>query len=126
MAKILVIDDCRMMRLYLRRCLEKAGHEVEEWAPGSAMEILELVAGLKPDLVLCDYLMAGANGATVARMVRKADPEVPLLVITAFQEDQMASHLLRLGVRRVLDKPIRHEDLAQAVEEALKPVPLEA
>ncbi len=126
MSKLLIIDDCRMMRLYLRRCLEKAGHDVAEWVPGSAMEIPERIAELSPDLVLCDYQMAGANGATVARMVRRADPELPMLVITSFQEDQMEANLLRLGVRRVLGKPIRHEDLLQAVQEALRPAQLEA
>lgn len=121
MPKILVIDDSRMMRLYLRRALEKAGHEVVDWRPLSAMEIPDKVVELAPDLVLCDYQMEGANGATVARMVRRADPELPVLVLTAFHEDQMEANLLRLGVRRVLDKPILHEDLAEAVAAALQP-----
>jgi len=114
------------MRLYLRRCLEKAGHEVEEWMPASAMEIQGKVAELMPDLVLCDYQMAGANGVTVARMVRKADPDLPVLVLTAFHEEQMEANLLRLGVRRVLAKPIHHEDLARAVGEALQGAETEA
>lgn len=108
-----------MMRLYLRRCLEKAGHEVEDWVPLSAMEIPERVKEIGPDLVLCDYQMAGANGATVARMVRKLDTGLPMLVLTAFHEEQMEANLLRLGVQRVLAKPILHGDLIQAVEEAL-------
>jgi CheY-like chemotaxis protein len=109
-----------MMRLYLRRCLEKAGHEVEEWVPQSAMEIPDKITAAAPDLVLCDYQMAGANGVTVARMVRKANPHLPMLVLTAFHADEMEANLLRLGVRRVLAKPIHHEDLAQAVAEALQ------
>lgn len=119
MAKILVIDDSRMMRLYLRRALERARHAVVEWTPGSAMEIPDKVAEVEPDLVLCDYQMEGANGATVARMVRRTDPDLPLLVLTAFHEDQMVANLLRLGVYRVLGKPILHADLAEAVAEAL-------
>lgn len=125
MSKILVIDDSRMMRLYLRRALEKAGHAVVEWMPVSAMEIPEKVAELAPDLVLCDYQMAGANGATVARMVRRTDPNLPVLVLSAFLEEQMEANLLRLGVRRVLGKPILHEALAEAVAEALQPVAVE-
>ena len=110
-----------MMRLYLRRALEKAGHDVVEWTPLSAMEIPDKMAELAPDLVLCDYQMDGANGDTVARMVRRADPGLPMLVLTAFHGDQMEANLLRLGVRRVLDKPILHEDLALAVAAALRP-----
>lgn len=111
-----------MMRLYVRRALEKAGHTVVDWMPASAMEIPDKVAELSPDLVVCDYQMDGANGATVARMVRRSDPNLPILVLTAFHEDQMEANLLRLGVRRVLDKPIPHEELAAAVAEALRPV----
>jgi CheY-like chemotaxis protein len=84
------------------------------------MEIPYKVAELAPDLVLSDYQMTGANGATVARMVRQADPNLPMLVLTAFHEDQMEANLLRLGVRRVLAKPIHHEALVQAVEDALQ------
>ncbi len=108
------------MRLYLRRCLEKAGHEVEEWVPPSAMEIPDKIAAAAPDLVLCDYQMAGANGATVARMVRKANPHLPMLVLTAFHAGEMEANLLRLGVRQVLAKPIHHVALVQAVAEALQ------
>ncbi len=126
MSNILVIEDSRMMQVYLQRALERAGHTVEAWMPGSAMEIMDKVAELSPDLVLCDYQMAGANGATVARMVRRVDPHLPVLVLTAFHDVQMEANLLRLGVRRVLDKPIPPADLAVAVEEALSPVGREA
>lgn len=120
MARILIIDDCRMMRLYFRRCLEGSGHAVEEWTPGSAMEVPDRLAEARPDLVLCDYQMTGANGATVARMVRRVDPDLPMVVVTAFHEPQMEAHLRRLGVQKVLAKPIRPEDLVGAVEGALR------
>lgn len=119
MAKVLVIDDSKMMRLYLRRCLEKAGYTVEEWVAPVAMEIPGLVEASAPDLIISDYQMPGCDGATLARMVAKADPGLPLLFLTAFNESAMETNLLRLGVRQVLDKPIKAEDLLQAVAAAL-------
>ena len=119
MAKILVIDDSKMMRLYLRRCLEKAGYVVEEWVPMSAMEVPEYVKTSGPDLILSDYQMPGCNGASLARMVQKADPTIPVLVITAFMDGEMESNLLKLGVRRVLSKPIEGDALLLAVAGAL-------
>jgi DNA-binding response OmpR family regulator len=119
-AKVLVIDDSRMMRLYLQRCLTKAGFEVEEWVPSSAMEVSEHVTSSAPDLIVSDYQMPGCNGSTLVRMARKANPDVPLLVLTAFKDDEMEAGLLKLGVKRVLTKPIEPESLLEAVRAALE------
>ena len=115
MAKILVIDDSKMMRLFLRRCLEQAGHEVEEWVPLSAMEVVDHVTASAPDLIISDYQMPGCNGSSLARMVSKVSPPVPLLILTAFRDADMEASLLKFGVRRVLSKPIDAASLVHAV-----------
>ncbi|WLT30669.1 response regulator [Geothrix sp. PMB-07] len=120
MTKVLIIDDSQMMRLYLRRCLEKGGYEVEDWMPLSAMEIPDRLRDTAPDLVLTDYAMTGCNGATVARMAHKAAPDLPVVVLTAFTDEDMEANLLRLGARAVLHKPITPEQLNQAIQEVLE------
>ena len=122
MPKVLLIDDSQMMRVYLRRCLEKGGFEVEEWVPLSAMEIPDRITKSAPDLLLTDYSMTGCNGSTVARMAQKTNPDLPIIVLTAFMNDDMESNLVRLGVKRVLTKPITSEDLLKAVEEVMSEV----
>ena len=122
MPKVLLIDDSQMMRVYLRRCLEKGGFEVEEWVPLSAMEIPDRITESAPDLLLTDYSMTGCNGSTVARRAQKTNPDLPIIVLTAFMNDDMESNLVRLGVKRVLTKPITSEDLLKAVEEVMSEV----
>jgi serine/threonine-protein kinase len=117
--KILVIDDSKMMRLYLRRFLEKAGYEVEEWVPLSPMEVPDYVKTSAPDLILSDYRMPGCNGASLASMVQKADLKIPVLMITSFRDEQMEANLHNLGVRQVLSKPIGSNALFWAVKNAL-------
>jgi DNA-binding NarL/FixJ family response regulator len=119
-AKILVIDDARMMRIYLQRCLEQAGLEVEAWMPDSAMEVLDHIRASAPDLLLCDYRMPAVNGATIVRMVHKAGLKLPMLILTAFRDDDMEQALLRLGVRQILTKPIDPQALVLAVQGALE------
>lgn len=119
MPKILVLDDCRMMQEYLRRCLEKAGFEVETWMPLSALEIQDRIQESRPDLVLSDYQMPGCNGATVARQVRAAAPDLPILILTSFRDATMEGKLLKLGVHQVLAKPVPPESLVLAVRGAL-------
>jgi len=118
-AKILVIDDSRLMRLYLRRCLERAGHEVEEWVPLSAMEVPDHVTASAPDLIISDFQMPGCNGSSLTRMARKARPEAPILILTAFRDDEMEAGLLKLGAARVLAKPIEEAALLAAVDGTL-------
>lgn len=125
MAKILVIEDSALMRLYLRRCLEAHGFEVEDWMPMSAMEVPEKIASSAPDLVITDYLMAGCNGATVARMVQKANPKIPVIGLTASRDEDVTANLAKVNVKRILHKPIEAEALAEAVTGALAEIPQE-
>ncbi|MBI1753911.1 MAG: response regulator [Acidobacteria bacterium] len=120
MTRVLVIDDSQMMRLYLRRCLEKGGYEVEDWMPLSAMEIPDRLRDWAPDLLLTDYAMAGCNGATVVRMAQRVAPDLPVVVLTAFTDEDLESQLARLGVCAVLHKPIAPEQLISVIQEVLE------
>jgi len=121
MAKVLLIDDSRVMCLYLRRVLEPH-YAVEEWLPPSAMEIGEHIMESTPDLVLTDYQMPGCSGATVARMVAKAIPGLPVIVLTSNREEEVAATLRKFQVVDILHKPIEAGELLAAVAKALAAV----
>jgi DNA-binding response OmpR family regulator len=116
-AKILVIDDSNLMRKVLRHYLEEAGHEVDDWLPLSPMEIPDHLAANKPDLVLSDYQMPGLNGLSVAKMVQKVDPTIPILILTALRDPELETSFRKFGVKRLLNKPIAAESLVSAVKE---------
>jgi len=118
MAKVLVIDDSRVMSLYLRRVLENA-YAVEEWLPPSAMEIAEHILASRPDVVLTDYQMPGCSGATVARMVAKAKPGLPVIVITSTRDEDVAATLRKFQVAAILHKPVTAQAVLDAVAKAL-------
>lgn len=119
MARIAVIDDSRLMRKVLRSYLEQGGHSVEEWEPGAAMEIYERVQAMNPDLLLSDFQMPGANGATVAKMARKAKPNLPILVLTALRDPEVMELLKRSQVTGIINKPCSQAELLEAVAQAL-------
>lgn len=119
MPRVMVIDDSALMRKILRRILEDAGFEVEDWLPLSPFEIPEHIASFNPDLILSDYQMPGVNGASVAKMAQKAKPELPVIILTALRDPDVETQLRRFGVKRILNKPIDEEDLLQAVRECL-------
>ena len=121
MAKVMVIDDSEVMRRYLRKVLGET-HEVEEWMPASAMEIAEHVGASAPDLVITDYQMPGCSGATIARMILKSRPGLPVIVVTAIRDDEVAVTLRKFQVVEILYKPVSREVLLAAVAKALQPL----
>lgn len=119
MAKIIVMDDSKLMRNLLQRLLEEAGHEVDAWEEVTAGEIAPRITRTAPDLLITDYQMPGCNGLTVARMARKASPQMPVLVLTAYHDPAIMDALRGQEVAGILHKPFREEDLLKAVAEAL-------
>lgn len=119
MARIAIIDDSRLMRNVLRRFLEHGGHEVEEWEPCSAMEIYEKAQASNLELLVTDFQMPGANGATVTKMVRKAKPGLPIICMTALRDPEVMDLLKRAEVSSVLSKPCSEEDFLWVIEQAL-------
>lgn len=119
MARITIIDDSLLMRTVLRRFLEHGGHEVTEWEPCSAMEIFEMAKASDMELLVTDFQMPGANGATVTKMVRKAKPGLPILCLTALRDPEIMDLLKRAEVSAVVNKPCQQDELLWVVEQAL-------
>ena len=119
MAKIVVMDDSRIMRRILSQFVEHGGHEVQAWEPMSAMEISDKVAQEQPDLLITDFQMPGANGATVARLARKANPKLRIIVLTALRDAETMDLLQRCQVNTVLNKPISEADFLEVVTRIL-------
>ncbi len=119
MAKVAVVDDAKIMRTILATTLERAGHEVVVLEPLAATEVGDVLKQHAPDLLVTDYHMPGANGATVVRMARKVLPDLPVVVVTAFADAETVVLLEKLGVNAILKKPVRPEDVQASVAKAL-------
>jgi two-component system chemotaxis response regulator CheY len=115
MVKILVIDDSTLMRNITRDHLEEAGFQVDDLMPDSAAALINHLNNTPPDMVVTDYNMPILNGEGVIRAVRFSNPKIPILVLTANRDATRDAKLISMGVRRVLYKPIKAEDLLEAV-----------
>lgn len=119
MARVVVMDDSKLMRRLLTAFLEHAGHTVETWEPMSAMEVPDKAAATEMDLLVCDFQMPGCNGATVARMARRAKPDLPILVLTALRDPETLELLRKAHVTAIIHKPIEEGDFLRHVNEVL-------
>lgn len=102
MAVILLVDDERSVRTGMARFLEGEGFEVETARDG--VEALEKFSARAPDLVLLDVMMPRCNGFTACAEIRKLDPTVPIVFLTAMDSEAELVRALGLGADDFLSK----------------------
>ena len=110
-----MIDDDDQVRETLCEGLRSEGCDVVGAAGGP--EGLEMIGAEKPDVVVLDYAMPVMTGAEVARRVKAAHPDLPIIFCSGYA-DSLA--LDQIDGAIVLRKPIAIEDLSQAVRAAAK------
>jgi CheY-like chemotaxis protein len=115
--KIMVVDDSKLMRTFLRVHLMGAGHQVVEIDPLDTFEVLKSLRLERPDLLITDYEMPSCNGETLVRFVRE-DPvlkDTRILVVSAHSNSQLVTRLGRQRLCGYLVKPISPEALLRSV-----------
>ncbi|MFN7952807.1 MAG: sigma-54 dependent transcriptional regulator [bacterium] len=115
--RILVVDDHREMVRLLADQLGDEGYEVDTATSGA--EAMQVAAASLPDLVLTDLRMEGADGLDVLAAVHAMDPQVPVIIITAFGAVESAVDAMKRGAYDFLTKPFRLEEIVFCVERAL-------
>ncbi len=111
--RILIVEDETIIRLDLRSMLEASGYEVcGEAADG--VEAIELAASLEPDVILMDVKMPKLDGIEAARRILEQQ-SVPIVMLTAFGQEELVSRAVDTGVFGYLAKPFREQDVVPAL-----------
>ena len=113
MARILVIDDEKIVRDMLRNLLQHAGYQVTE-APGGD-EGLRLYRAESPDLLITDVYMPGKNGIQVIKEVREKEPDAKIIAIAAHALEALPL-AKEAGADRGIGKPFDVHELLSAVK----------
>ena len=117
MTQILIIDDEILLGRSLSRALVQRGHEAS--AVGTAEEGLALLEKLQPDIVLLDMQLPGLSGLETLKKIREIDPNVLVVIVTAYGTIASAVEAMRLGAIDFLRKPLDTDEVAIAIERAL-------
>jgi two-component system chemotaxis response regulator CheY len=115
-ARILVVDDSSLVRLYYRAALEKAGFEVEQAING--IEGMERVLSQRFDLVIVDINMPRMDGFTFVRSLRGSANDIaslPALMISTEAEMQDMAEARASGANFYLVKPVAEAELVRHV-----------
>jgi two-component system, response regulator PdtaR len=114
--RILVAEDETIIRLDLRELLEQAGFDVCAEAR-DGVEAVELARSAEPDLAVLDVKMPRLDGIEAARRILAERP-IPIVMLTAYGQDELVSRAVEAGVFGYLVKPFRESDLLPAIRTA--------
>ena len=113
-AKVLIVDDSGLARRLTRQFLEELGHLVEEASDGA--QALERYALNRQDVVVLDMVMHGMYGLDVLIKLRELNPALPVIVVTADIQKSTRDQVKTAGAAAIINKPLKREDLAAALE----------
>jgi response regulator NasT len=114
--RILIAEDETIIRLDLRKLLEEAGHEVCAEAR-DGVEAVELAEAQDPDLAILDVKMPRLDGIEAAKRILDERP-IPIVMLTAYGQDELVARAVEAGVFGYLVKPFRETDLLPAIATA--------
>ncbi len=114
--RVLVVDDEPQVGMIFSKVLEAAGYEVV--AAESGEEALKKM-NTKPNVVFLDIKLPGMDGVETLRRIRKNAPDLPVVMMTAYQTVDSAVESMRLGACDYLIKPLDNSRIKEVVRHAL-------
>lgn len=118
MATIVIIDDDPQLRRSLARLLTDDSHEVEGLGTGEAG--IEYLLSHPADLVILDLRLPGMDGMATFQAIRKLDPKLPVIIMTAYGTTETAIEATKQGAFDYVLKPFEVSSFLKIVDEALK------
>ncbi|HEV2489973.1 MAG TPA: sigma-54 dependent transcriptional regulator [Candidatus Acidoferrales bacterium] len=118
MESLLLVEDKAELRAMLRKALEKAGYSVEEASDGTSA--IDKVRNHRFLVVLTDLKLPGSSGLDVLREARRADPMIPVILITAYGSVEEAVTAMKDGAFDFIQKPVELEHLKILVARAAR------
>ncbi|MDQ6860672.1 MAG: response regulator transcription factor [Verrucomicrobiota bacterium] len=117
--RVLIVDDHKILRRGLREVIEEDFPGAEFAEAENSQTALEQVYASKWDLVLLDVNIPGRSGMDVLVEIKQTQPDTPVLVISAYPEEQFAIRALKLRAAGYLTKDCVADELNAAIRKAL-------
>ncbi len=115
--RILVVDDEKAMLLALKGLLSREGYQVE--TAGSGEEAIPRLEAGNFHVVITDLSMKGLTGMDVLERARAIDPDIAVIMITAYGSEKLAVQAMKLGAADYVPKPFDNDELRIVVRKAM-------
>lgn len=116
MASVLVVDDERSMRDFLKILLEKEGHKVITADNGE--KALQILGNQLIEVVVSDIRMPGLTGIELLELIKEDLPDLPVIMITAFASPDDAVLAMKNGAFDYISKPFNVDEIKSVIESA--------
>jgi len=113
MTTILIVDDEKSMRDFLKILLSKEGYEVVTAADGE--EALNVLADTTVNLVISDIRMPGIDGLELLATIKDRDDDIPVIMITAFASPNDAVQAMKSGAYDYISKPFNVDEIKSVI-----------
>ncbi len=120
MIRVLIADDQELIRQSLSFVLDAQADIEMVGTASNGREAIELVRKEKPDVVLMDIRMPEVDGVECTRLIKTAHPQIKVIILTTFDDDEYVFGALRYGASGYLLKGVSVEELANAVREVVR------
>src|SRR4051812_37066241 len=111
--RVLAVDDEKAMLLALRGLLVREGYQVETAASGE--EACRLIDTGDFHVIITDLSLNGVTGMQVLEHARRTDPDVAVIMVTAYGSEKIAVQAMKLGAADYVPKPFDNEELRVVV-----------
>jgi DNA-binding NarL/FixJ family response regulator len=115
---VLLVDDHVLVRHSFRRILEDEADITVVGEASDCAEAVQMARALRPRVVLMDYAMPGVNGLLATRRIRRARPEIAVVMLSMHSEEVWVRQLIEAGVRGYILKNALDLDLGSAIRQA--------
>jgi DNA-binding NarL/FixJ family response regulator len=113
--RVLIADDHQLFRDGLRALLESAPDTEVVGEAASGQEVIRLAAERLPHLILMDLQMPDLDGIEATRQIVESNPEINILMVTMFEDDQSVFAAMRAGARGYVVKGVKHDEMLRAI-----------
>jgi DNA-binding NarL/FixJ family response regulator len=116
--RVLIVDDHEVLRAGTRQVLETSGDIVVVGEADDANAAIAVIDELCPEVVLIDVRLPGGSGIDVARQLAVTHPDVRVVILSAYDDDELVRAALEVGVTGYLLKTMPRDELVSAVRAA--------
>jgi two-component system, response regulator YesN len=122
MSKVIaIIDDEQEMQFLYELMLEDSikNHSIELEFFSDAREFSKWFKDHHPDLIMTDLNMPFMTGTEISKFIRQSDSEIPIYIVSGYEESDYANIMRELKINRFLEKPLDYDSLANLIEHDL-------
>jgi DNA-binding NarL/FixJ family response regulator len=113
--RVLIVDDHQLFRDGLRVLILSAADMEVAGEASTGKAAVQMAAESKPDVVLMDIQMPDMDGIEATKVLIERDPELNILMVTMFEDDQSVFAAMRAGARGYILKGAKHDEMLRAI-----------